>query len=126
VYVFRGGVVPSLTPRYQGPYLVLSHGDKCFQLAVGNNEEIVSIDQRKLHMQFVLLSQLRLPAEAGLQPSACRQTLILLVPPWQLWWGKMWTASTSSSLHRFEIQAGGSHVEDAMKKTPNVVTIDNH
>jgi hypothetical protein len=68
VYVFREGVVSSLAPRYQGPYLVFSSGDKCFQLAVGNKEEIVSIDRLKPHMGLGLSRQLSLPAEAGLQP----------------------------------------------------------
>ncbi len=49
VYVLRGGVVPSLAPRYQGPYLVISRGDKCFQLSVGDKVETVSIDRLKPH-----------------------------------------------------------------------------
>jgi hypothetical protein len=49
VYVLRGGVIPSLAPRYQGPYLVLHKGPKCFRIAVGASEETISVDRLKPH-----------------------------------------------------------------------------
>ncbi len=42
--------MPSLAPRYQGPYLVLHRGDKCFRIAVGSTVETVSIDRLKPHV----------------------------------------------------------------------------
>ncbi len=49
VYVLRGGVIPTLAPRYQGPYLVLEKGPKSFRLAIGAREEVVSVDRLKPH-----------------------------------------------------------------------------
>jgi hypothetical protein len=49
VYVLQGGVIPTLAPRYQGPYLVLEKGPKSFRLAIGAREEVVSVDRLKPH-----------------------------------------------------------------------------
>jgi hypothetical protein len=50
VYIRKGGVVPALAPLYSGPYTVIAAGDKFFRLAVGNKEEVVSIDRLKPHL----------------------------------------------------------------------------
>jgi hypothetical protein len=49
VYVLIGGVIPSLAPGYQGPYLVLQKGPKCFRIAVEASEETISVDRLKPH-----------------------------------------------------------------------------
>jgi hypothetical protein len=49
VYVLRGGVLPPLAPRYQGPYLVVQKEAKRFLLAVGAQQEWVSVDRLKPH-----------------------------------------------------------------------------
>ena len=50
VYVLRGGIIPPLAPRYQGPYVVLEKGPKTFRLAVGDKMEAVSVDRLKPHL----------------------------------------------------------------------------
>ncbi len=44
VYVRRGGNRPPLAQLYEGPYAVISRGDKSFKLQVGLKESTVSID----------------------------------------------------------------------------------
>jgi hypothetical protein len=50
VYVRKGGVVPPLSPLYQGPYRVLDRREKFFKLEVGGRPEVVSIDRLKPHL----------------------------------------------------------------------------
>jgi hypothetical protein len=50
VYVLRGGSLPPLAPRYSGPFVVLERSAKTFRLAVGNREEVVSVDRLKPHL----------------------------------------------------------------------------
>ena len=47
VFVRRDGHRPPLTPPYEGPYKVLTHGDKTFLLDYGNRQDSVSIDRLK-------------------------------------------------------------------------------
>jgi hypothetical protein len=49
VYVQRGGVIPALAQRYQGPYLIILKAENFFTLAVGDRQEKVSIDRLKPH-----------------------------------------------------------------------------
>jgi hypothetical protein len=46
VYVRRGGQGTPLAPPYSGPYQVLRPGEKVFKIAVGDKEEIVTVDRR--------------------------------------------------------------------------------
>ena len=48
VFVRRDSHRPPLTPPYEGPYKVLTHGDKTFLLDYGNRQDSVSIDRLKL------------------------------------------------------------------------------
>jgi hypothetical protein len=50
VYIHRGGVVPPLSPMYQGPFKVLEAGDKTFRVLIGDREEVVSVDRLKPHL----------------------------------------------------------------------------
>jgi cleavage and polyadenylation specificity factor subunit 1 len=50
VYVLRGGIIPPLAPRYQGPYKVLERAPKTFKLAIGDQVETVSVDRLKPHL----------------------------------------------------------------------------
>ena len=50
VYILRGGVLPALAARYRGPYLVLERAAKAFKLAVGAQQEWVSVDRLKPHV----------------------------------------------------------------------------
>jgi cleavage and polyadenylation specificity factor subunit 1 len=45
VYVRKGGIVPPLSPLYQGPYRILDRREKFFKLEVGARHEVVSIDR---------------------------------------------------------------------------------
>ncbi len=54
----------NLFPLYVGPYKVLRHDDKFFRLAVGGQEETVSIDCLKPHLG-VSPSSATLPAALG-------------------------------------------------------------
>jgi hypothetical protein len=56
VYICRGGTVPSLQPLYEGPYRVISGGDKCFTVEIGGKAEVVSIDRLKPHLGQALIS----------------------------------------------------------------------
>jgi hypothetical protein len=49
VYVRRGGQGTPLAPPYSGPYQVLRPGEKVFKIAVGDKEEIVTVDWLKPH-----------------------------------------------------------------------------
>jgi len=49
VYVRRGGQGTPLAPPYSGPYQVLRPGEKVFKIAVGDKEEIVTVDRLKPH-----------------------------------------------------------------------------
>ncbi len=50
VYVRKGGVVPPLSPLYQGPYKVLDKKEKFFKIEVGCQPEVVSVDRLKPHL----------------------------------------------------------------------------
>lgn len=50
VYVRRGGVLPPLSPLYQGPYQVLRKSGKFFSLNIGGRTEVVSVDRMKPHL----------------------------------------------------------------------------
>jgi hypothetical protein len=50
VYVRKGGVVPPLSPLYQGPYKVLDKKEKFFKTEVGGQPEVVSMDRLKPHL----------------------------------------------------------------------------
>ncbi|KAI0238334.1 hypothetical protein LSAT2_010996, partial [Lamellibrachia satsuma] len=47
VFVRRDSHRPPLTPPYEGPYKVLTHGEKSFVLDYGNRHDRVSIDRLK-------------------------------------------------------------------------------
>jgi hypothetical protein len=50
VYVRRDGHVPSLSPLYEGPFLVLSKRARTYTIMKGSREEVVSIDRLKPHL----------------------------------------------------------------------------
>ncbi len=50
VYVRKGGVVPPLSPLYQGPYKVLDRRENFFKLEIGGRPEVVSVDRLKPHL----------------------------------------------------------------------------
>ena len=50
VYVRKGGIVPPLSPLYQGPYRILDRREKFFKLEVRGRPEVVSIDWLKPHL----------------------------------------------------------------------------
>jgi hypothetical protein len=50
VYIRQGGVIPPLSPLYQGPYRVISRNSKFFNLEVGSRTEVVSVDRLKPHL----------------------------------------------------------------------------
>jgi hypothetical protein len=50
VYVRRVGVVPPLSPLYQGPYRVLERSQKFLSLEVRGRTEVVSVDRLKPHL----------------------------------------------------------------------------
>ncbi len=137
MYVFRGGVVPSLAPRYQGPYLVLSRGDKCFRLAVGNKEEMVLISRLKPHMGVGPVKAAQ-PPRWGRPPALSRLTN---PDPTAPSWAAVVTRGCGQPAPRAAstLQCRGlgeakwrtaayiyTYVEDTVKKTPKVVVIDNH
>jgi transposase InsO family protein len=64
VYVRRGGVVPPLSPLYQGPYRVLEKSQKFFSLEVGGRTEVVSVDRLKPHLGKAPISP-ALPPQRG-------------------------------------------------------------
>ena len=47
VFIRKDGHVAPLAPLYEGPYKVLSHSLKTFQLQVGKRVEVVSIQRLK-------------------------------------------------------------------------------
>jgi hypothetical protein len=49
VYVRRSGQGTLLVPPYSGLYQMLRPGEKVFKIAVGDNEEIVTVVQLKPH-----------------------------------------------------------------------------
>jgi Integrase core domain len=49
VYIRRDGVAHALAAKYDGPYSVLVAGPKYFRVAVGNKQEVVSVDRLKPH-----------------------------------------------------------------------------
>jgi hypothetical protein len=61
VYVRVGGQQRPLAAPYAGPYLVVSKGAKTFTIQVGQQQEIVSVDQLKPHTGLGPVS----PAEAA-------------------------------------------------------------
>jgi transposase InsO family protein len=64
VYVRRRGVVPPLSPLYQGPYRVLEKSQKFFSLEVGGRTEVVSMDRLKPHLGKAPISP-ALPPQRG-------------------------------------------------------------
>ncbi len=50
VYMRKGGVVPPLSPLYQGPYKVLDRREKFFKLEIGGQPEVISVDRLKPHL----------------------------------------------------------------------------
>jgi hypothetical protein len=58
----------NLLPLYVGPYKVLKRDDKFFLLAVGGQEETVSIDCLKCTWVWALSQRPSLPPAAGLHP----------------------------------------------------------
>jgi hypothetical protein len=67
VYVRRGGVVPPLSPLYQGPYRVLERSQKFLSLEVGGRTEVVSVDRLKPTSARLPSPLLFLHNEAGLE-----------------------------------------------------------
>jgi len=69
-YVFvRRGQKTSLQTPYEGPFLVLTHGEKHFTLDVGGRREKISIDRLKpAHMDFSEPIQAALPPRRGRPP----------------------------------------------------------
>jgi hypothetical protein len=47
VYVRRGGVLPTLAAKYEGPYKEVERNDKFFVLQVGGKRDSVSVDRLK-------------------------------------------------------------------------------
>jgi Integrase core domain len=47
VYIRRGGMLPPLACKYEGPYKVLSKSEKFFVVQVGSKEDSVSVDRLK-------------------------------------------------------------------------------
>jgi hypothetical protein len=121
VYVLRGGVIPSLAPRYQGPYLVLHRGDKCFRIAVGNTVETVSIDRLKPHMGSSPV-EVAQPPRRGRPPAPKRPEPDVDAPSWAAVVARgrgqpPFVAASTPPVQRL----GGSHVEVPARKTSNVV-----
>ncbi len=63
VYVRKGGMVPPLSPLYQGPYRVLDRREKFFKLEVGGQPEVVSVDRLKPHLGTAPVSAASPPRE---------------------------------------------------------------
>ncbi len=68
VYVRRDGQRPPLAQLYEGPYAVISRGEKTFKLQVGPRELVVSIDRLKPHLGSAGL-QVTVPAARGRPPA---------------------------------------------------------
>ena len=47
VFVREDAVIPTLAPRYHGPYLVLERQSKYFCLQIGSKQDVVSVDRLK-------------------------------------------------------------------------------
>ena len=47
VFVREDSVIPTLAPRYRGPYLVIDRKDKYFRLQIGSKQDVVSVDRLK-------------------------------------------------------------------------------
>jgi hypothetical protein len=47
VFVREDAVIPTLAPRYPGPYLVLERRSKYFRLQIGSKQDVVSVDRLK-------------------------------------------------------------------------------
>ncbi len=63
VYVRKGGVVPPLSPLYQGPYKVLDRREKFFKLEIGGRPEVGSVDRLNLILARLWLLRLLLSRE---------------------------------------------------------------
>jgi hypothetical protein len=50
VYVWKGRVVPSLSPLNQGPYKVLGRKEKFFKLEIRGQPKVISVDRLKPHL----------------------------------------------------------------------------
>ena len=61
VYIRKGGVVPPLSPLYQGPYKVLQRTGKYFKIELGGRAEVISVDRLKPHLGTA-------PVEAAVPP----------------------------------------------------------
>jgi hypothetical protein len=69
VYVRQDGQLPPLAQLYEGPYAVISRGEKTFKLQVGPRELVVSMDRLKPHLGSAEL-QAAVPATQGRPPAA--------------------------------------------------------
>ena len=47
MFVREDAVIPTLAPRYRGPYLVLERRSKYFRLQIGSKQDVVSVDRLK-------------------------------------------------------------------------------
>jgi hypothetical protein len=47
VYICRGGALPPLTCKYEGPYKVLERAEKYFMVQIGAKRDSVSVDRLK-------------------------------------------------------------------------------
>ncbi len=69
MYVRRDGQRPPLAQLYEGPYAVISRGEKTYKLQMGPREIVVSIDRLKPHLGPAEL-QVAVPATRGRPPAA--------------------------------------------------------
>ncbi len=80
VYVRRGGVVPPLSPLYQGPYRVLERSQKFLSLEVGGRTEVVSVDRLKPHLGKAPLSPALPPQQDPSRPESSSGLQLTLRP----------------------------------------------
>jgi len=74
VFVRRGAVAPPLAPQYEGPYRVVNRGSKVFELEIGGNRDMVTVDRLKPY-----LGQPMLPEQP---PRRGRPPLVSSASPW--------------------------------------------
>ncbi len=85
VYILRGGIIPPLAPRYQGLYLVVQKEPKRFLLAVGAQQEWVSVDRLKPHTGEASIEAAQ-PPRRGRPPLQKPSPEVLAVAPIQVSW----------------------------------------
>ncbi len=86
MYVRRGGVVPPLSPLYQGPYRVLERSQKFLSLEVGGRTKVVSVDRLKPHLGKAPISpSTKWPASRPESSSGLQMTLQPLLGGGPLW-----------------------------------------